>query len=192
MRLPSELTSSQTPLSTLLSPPDSPNLQSKLFLTDDAALVVLYKQLREKSLQTLRGAVMVSPRAEWEFVLHTARLYERMGCDLLALDLGLSTSHLRPLHLASLPSTSMTRANNYYVQSEHGSSLPRQLLLNHYLPFRPLYLNTPLIHYTIRNRPAHLSIRSISIPGRSYVGGAHLLWLTYPAKISSRLRWLTA
>ena len=36
---------------------------------------------------------MVSPRAEWEFVLHTANLYERMGCDLLALDLGMPISH---------------------------------------------------------------------------------------------------
>lgn len=75
------------PLNTLLSPPETPNMQSKLFLTDDPALVVLYKQLREKSLQTLRGALSVSPRAEWDFILHTARLYERMGCDLLALDL---------------------------------------------------------------------------------------------------------
>ena len=32
---------------------------------------------------------MVGMREEWEFVLHTARLYERMGCDLLALDLGM-------------------------------------------------------------------------------------------------------
>ena len=75
------------PLNTLLSPPETPNMQSKLFLTYDPALVVLYKQLREKSLQTLRGALSVSPRAEWDFILHTARLYERMGCDLLALDL---------------------------------------------------------------------------------------------------------
>jgi hypothetical protein len=81
------------PLDSLLSPPETPNLQSKLFLTDDPALVVLYKQLREKSLQTLRGALSVSPRTEWEFVLHTAGLYERMGCDLLALDLGKHFTH---------------------------------------------------------------------------------------------------
>ena len=80
------------PLSSLLSPPETPNFHSKLFLTDDPALVVLYQQLREKSLQTLRGALSVSPRAEWEFVLHNARLYERMGCDLLALDLGMFTN----------------------------------------------------------------------------------------------------
>ncbi|KAF1981333.1 WD repeat protein-like protein [Aulographum hederae CBS 113979] len=76
-----------TPLSELLSPPQSPGLQSKLYLADDPALVVLYKQLREKSLQTLKGALSVSPRAEWEFVLRTAELYGRMGCDLLAVDL---------------------------------------------------------------------------------------------------------
>jgi hypothetical protein len=58
-----------------------------LFLTTDPALVVLYKQLREKSLQTLRGAIMISPRAEWDFVIRTANLYCRMGCDILALDL---------------------------------------------------------------------------------------------------------
>lgn len=63
-------------------------MQSKLFLTDDPALVVLYKQLREKSLQALRGATMIPPRMEWDFVIHTARLYDRMGCDILALDLG--------------------------------------------------------------------------------------------------------
>lgn len=86
-----------TPLSTLLSPPETPNFKSKSYLTDDPALVVLYKQLREKSLQTLRGATMVGMREEWEFVMHTAGLYERMGCDLLALDLGefLSSNHCK-------------------------------------------------------------------------------------------------
>lgn len=76
-----------TPLSRLLSPPETPNFQSKSYLTDDPALVVLYKQLREKSLQTLRGATQIGMREEWSFVLHTASLYERMGCDVLALDL---------------------------------------------------------------------------------------------------------
>lgn len=76
-----------TPLSRLLSPPETPNFSSKSYLTDDPALVVLYKQLREKSLQTLRGATMIGMREEWDFVLHTAALYERMGCDVLALDL---------------------------------------------------------------------------------------------------------
>lgn len=84
----------QTPVSTLLEPPASPDLKSKSFLTDDPALVVLYSQLRQKTLQTLRGASKVTPKVEWEFVLHNARLYDRMGCDLLGLDLGESSTIL--------------------------------------------------------------------------------------------------
>jgi len=102
------------PLDTLLSPPETPNMQSKLFLTDDPALVVLYKQLREKSLQTLRGALSVSPRAEWDFILHTARLYERMGCDLLALDLVRTWEFLKtppPLRSPSMPFIPSSIAN---------------------------------------------------------------------------------
>lgn len=78
----------QTPVYTLLETPCSPDFRSRLFLTDDPALIVLYGQLRHKSLQTLRGASKVNPRIEWEFVLHSAKLYDRMGCDLLGLDLG--------------------------------------------------------------------------------------------------------
>lgn len=85
-----------TPLSRLLSPPETPNFKSKSYLTDDPALVVLYKQLREKSLQTLRGATMIGMREEWDFVLHTANLYERMGCDVLALDLVKTWEFLTP------------------------------------------------------------------------------------------------
>ncbi len=57
---------------------------------------MLYEQLREKTVQTLRGASKVSSSLEWDFVVHTARLYDRMGCDLLALDLGMF-SHIRNL-----------------------------------------------------------------------------------------------
>ncbi|KAF1977584.1 hypothetical protein BU23DRAFT_587563 [Bimuria novae-zelandiae CBS 107.79] len=92
-----------TPLSTLLSPPETPNFKSKSYLTDDPALVVLYKQLREKSLQTLRGASMVGMREEWDFVLHTAELYERMGCDVLALDLVKTWEFLTPPPAKMLP-----------------------------------------------------------------------------------------
>lgn len=71
-------------------------MQSKLFLTDDPALIVLYAQLRQKTLQTLRGAVKVTPRIEWDFVLHNARLYDRMGCDLLGLELVRNWEFLLP------------------------------------------------------------------------------------------------
>ncbi|KNG49742.1 wd repeat-containing protein [Stemphylium lycopersici] len=85
-----------TPLSDLLDVPEITNPLAKSYLTDDPALVVLYKQLREKSLQTLRGATMVGLREEWDFVLHTAGLYDRMGCDVLALDLVKTWEFLLP------------------------------------------------------------------------------------------------
>ncbi|CZR52061.1 related to RAV1-similarity to Drosophila DmX gene [Phialocephala subalpina] len=85
-----------SPVYTLLETPQSPDLQAKLFLTDDPALVVLYSQLRQKTLQTLRGASKVTPKIEWAFVLHNARLYDRMGCDLLALDLVRNWEFLLP------------------------------------------------------------------------------------------------
>jgi hypothetical protein len=50
--------------------------------------------MRHKTLQTLRGASKVTPKVEWEFVLHNARLYDRMGCDLLGLDLGMLSPFL--------------------------------------------------------------------------------------------------
>ncbi|KAI0837280.1 regulator of V-ATPase in vacuolar membrane protein [Hypoxylon sp. FL0890] len=84
------------PVYTLLeTPASSDNLNAKSFLTDDPALVVLYSQLRQKTLQTLRGASKVMPRTEWEFILHNARLYDRMGCDLLGLDLVRNWEFLR-------------------------------------------------------------------------------------------------
>ncbi|KAH8684713.1 WD repeat protein-like protein [Tricladium varicosporioides] len=85
-----------SPVYTLLETPQSPNLQSKLFLTDDPALIILYSQLRQMTLQTLRGASRVTPKVEWAFVLHNARLYDRMGCDLLALDLVRNWEFLLP------------------------------------------------------------------------------------------------
>ncbi|KAF3766018.1 hypothetical protein M406DRAFT_60533 [Cryphonectria parasitica EP155] len=85
-----------TPVYTLIETPQIPNMQSKLFLTDDPALIVLYAQLRQKTLQTLRGASKVTPKVEWEFVLHNARLYDRMGCDLIGLDLVRNWEFLLP------------------------------------------------------------------------------------------------
>lgn len=77
-----------SPLSRLMSPPETPDFQAKSYLADDPALVIIYRQLREKSLQALRGATMVGMREEWDFVMHSCGLLTRMGCDLLALDLG--------------------------------------------------------------------------------------------------------
>ena len=79
-----------SPLHSLLTPPGQAAeelLRAKSFLNDDPALVVLYQQLRSKSLQTLKGALMIKGQEEWEFVTKTAGLLLRMGCDILALDL---------------------------------------------------------------------------------------------------------
>ena len=83
-----KLTQTKSPVQTLFERTVSPGLQAKLYLVDDPALVILYEQLREKTLQTLRGASKISSKLEWDFLIHIARLYDRMGCDLLALDLG--------------------------------------------------------------------------------------------------------
>lgn len=80
----------------MIETPFTPNMESKLFLTDDPALLVLYSQLRQKTLQTLHGAVKVTPKIEWDFVVHNARLYDRMGCDLLGLDLVRNWEFLLP------------------------------------------------------------------------------------------------
>ena len=61
---------------------------------------------------------MVSPRAEWEFVLHTANLYERMGCDLLALDLGMPIFTLISVQFSTLYS-SVSPLRNEILRSSH-------------------------------------------------------------------------
>ncbi|EKV08590.1 WD repeat protein [Penicillium digitatum] len=112
-----------SPVETLLSPtitpatPGSPGrvtLQSKSYLSNDPALVVLYQQLREKTLQTLKGASKVRPREEWEFVIRNARLYDRMGCDFLALDLVRHWEFLGgiPTQNAMKPDTSLEMDEN--------------------------------------------------------------------------------
>ena len=76
-----------TPLPELILNAPIPDTKSRLFLFDDPALIIFYQQIREKTSSTLRGATKISPQQEFAFVLHTASLYDRMGCDLLALDL---------------------------------------------------------------------------------------------------------
>ena len=87
-----------SPLHDLVATPgEAPqSLQAKSFLNDDPALVVLYRQLREKSLQTLKGALMITGTEEWNFVTKTASLLRRMGCDILALDLVRNWEFLQP------------------------------------------------------------------------------------------------
>lgn len=100
------------------SPEHSIPLQAKSYLSNDPALVVLYRQLREKTISTLRGATMIKPREEWDFIIRNARLYSRMGCDLLALDLVRNWEFLR----APPPPMKRLSRNSTVVND------PRQLL----------------------------------------------------------------
>lgn len=98
-------------------------MQSKSFLTDDPALAVLYKQLRAKSLQALRGAAMIPARVEWDFVIRTAQLYERMGCDILALDLVRSWEFLAmPSAPAPQPLSPLPNRNKFPSHSLGGAA----------------------------------------------------------------------
>ncbi|TFK36859.1 RAVE protein 1 C terminal-domain-containing protein [Crucibulum laeve] len=63
---------------------------------DDPSLALLFSQLRSKTLQAAKGTSEISGRAEFNFVLQMSRVFCRMGCHALALDLVRSWSFERP------------------------------------------------------------------------------------------------
>ncbi|KAJ6574959.1 WD repeat-containing protein [Mycena capillaripes] len=63
---------------------------------DDPSLALLFSQLRSKTLQAAKGSSEISGRAEFNFVLQIARVFCRMGCQVLALDLVRSWIFDRP------------------------------------------------------------------------------------------------
>ncbi|KAJ6621584.1 RAVE protein 1 C terminal-domain-containing protein [Mycena sp. CBHHK59/15] len=63
---------------------------------DDPSLALLFSQLRSKTLQAAKGSSEISGRAEFNFVLQIARVFCRMGCHALALDLVRSWTFDRP------------------------------------------------------------------------------------------------
>jgi len=63
---------------------------------DDPSLALLFSQLRSKTLQAAKGTSEISGSAEFHFVLQIARVFCRMGCHVLALDLVRSWSFERP------------------------------------------------------------------------------------------------
>ncbi|OCH96047.1 WD repeat-containing protein [Obba rivulosa] len=67
---------------------------------DDPSLALLFSELRSKTLQAAKGTSEISGRIEFNFVLQIARVFCRMGCHVLALDLVRSWSFIRP----SIPS----------------------------------------------------------------------------------------
>ncbi|CAK5264601.1 unnamed protein product [Mycena citricolor] len=63
---------------------------------DDPSLALLFSQLRSKTLQAASGTSQISGRVEFNFVLQMARVFCRMGCPALALDLVRSWQFDRP------------------------------------------------------------------------------------------------
>ncbi|PBL01184.1 WD repeat-containing protein [Armillaria gallica] len=63
---------------------------------DDPSLALLFSQLRSKTLQAAKGTSEISGSSEFNFVLQIARVFCRMGCHVLALDLVRSWEFDRP------------------------------------------------------------------------------------------------
>ncbi|CAK9437875.1 uncharacterized protein LODBEIA_P22530 [Lodderomyces beijingensis] len=55
------------------------------FLRDDPVLILLFNDLRSRSVSYHKGSMNISPDEEFQFVIKVARIYTRMGCDYLAL-----------------------------------------------------------------------------------------------------------
>ncbi|WVQ94063.1 hypothetical protein IAU59_001141 [Kwoniella sp. CBS 9459] len=83
---------------------------------DDPSLLLMFQHLKTKSLQTAKGTSEVSTKLEFDFVLHNARVFFRMGCHNLALDLLRSWSFDRPFF--------PTRANRSPIASGKVPSTP--------------------------------------------------------------------
>ncbi|KAF8213200.1 WD repeat-containing protein [Mycena galopus ATCC 62051] len=72
---------------------------------DDPSLALLFSQLRSKTLQAAKGSSEISGRVEFNFVLQIARVFCRMGCQVLALDLVRSWTFDRPSMMQHRPAT---------------------------------------------------------------------------------------
>ncbi|BEI81268.1 hypothetical protein CcaverHIS002_0204280 [Cutaneotrichosporon cavernicola] len=53
---------------------------------DDPSLLLLFQHLKSKTLQTAKGTSEITPVLEFDFVVHNARVFFRMGCHPLGLD----------------------------------------------------------------------------------------------------------
>ncbi|RDB29031.1 Regulator of V-ATPase in vacuolar membrane protein 1 [Hypsizygus marmoreus] len=105
---------------------------------DDPSLALLFSQLRSKTLQTAKGTSEISGRSEFNFVLQMSRVFCRMGCHVLALDLVRSWSFDRPsvvIHdvLDEQPPTSPTLRRSKFDLS----SRRRSIMIDMQLPSQP-------------------------------------------------------
>lgn len=70
----------QSPMSTVAHA-WSPTIQMAVGLSenDDPSLLLLFQYLKSKSLQTAKGTSEIPSKLEFDFVLHNARVFFRMG-----------------------------------------------------------------------------------------------------------------
>ncbi|EGV63156.1 regulator of (H+)-ATPase in vacuolar membrane [Yamadazyma tenuis] len=61
------------------------NSESNKFLNEDPASILLYTSLKSKSLNYQQGSMLITPKEESEFILKICSIYDKMGCDYLAL-----------------------------------------------------------------------------------------------------------
>lgn len=97
----------------LVSPEEAVN---KSFLVEDPALLMLYKQIREKDSIYLSAAHEIETGLEYRTVQRVTAIYIRMGCDYLALSL------LMNWHFQHEYATATAKIENS-SQSQHGSYL---------------------------------------------------------------------
>lgn len=104
---------------------------NKSFLVDDPVLIMLYRFLRKQNVKLLIGAAQLSPKEEFNFVLKTASIYRRMGCDILGLSLltqwsfildkNLSFGNITPVSSHVMEKMSTEKKSSF--GSEHNSIL---------------------------------------------------------------------
>ncbi|KAF5323620.1 hypothetical protein D9611_005764 [Ephemerocybe angulata] len=85
---------------------------------DDPSLALLFKQLRMKTLQAAKGTAEISGKSEFKFILQMAKVFCRMGCHVLALDLVRSWSFARPPTVVHSPPTSPLNGSNAFSPTQ--------------------------------------------------------------------------
>ncbi|EIW73255.1 hypothetical protein TREMEDRAFT_24795 [Tremella mesenterica DSM 1558] len=104
---------------------------------DDPSLLLLFQHLKSKSLQTAKGTNEIPEKVEFDFVLHNARVFFRMGCHALALDLLRSWNFDRPFFphkpiRSRRPSSMGTPASpSRSLSTPHSARRPSFLLSSH-------------------------------------------------------------
>ncbi|KAG4304171.1 hypothetical protein PORY_002352 [Pneumocystis oryctolagi] len=62
-------------------------INSKKNIAEDPALIILYKELKNKTMQLFKKKLVISQCQEFKFILYITRLYTYIGCDIIALNL---------------------------------------------------------------------------------------------------------